>query len=119
MKTLTSNEKTQEIEAIFDFDYLSNIIEDYEVESEDGQARIRIVGNNVCITVYDVDRFEGNRTISFYMFKECPDVYKKIDASYREIIKNYSTNNDFYDMWNAIKTVMNDSYLITEEVFTS
>jgi hypothetical protein len=105
-------------EAIFNEETIYSLIEDYFVESnEDGEAKLTILPDkNIFIQIMDVDRVDGSRTITSFLFPDSNELYVRMDNAFRLSLKR-NTFNEFWEMWNAMLSVLEPEYLMTRETF--
>lgn len=105
-------------EEIFNEDIIHDLVDDYFIETnEDGEARLTTLSQDrIFIQVMDIDRIEGTRTISTFVFPESKELYLQMDKSFRNAVKlNYTT--DFKEMWNALMSVLDPEFLLAREIF--
>lgn len=106
-------------EDIFDDEVIATQVEAfYDETGEDGEAHLRTIGGNkLVLTMLEFERLEQERTVSVYIFPNQPEVYQEMDKEYRKILHENSSGSDFWDMWTAMKNVLDMNYLVTQEVF--
>lgn len=116
----TETTTATEVEAIFNDETVYDLADDLIVETnENSEAHlVSLPAGKMMLQTMDYDLMEKTRTVKTYIYDSSADVYAKMDIAYRNVVTTDLYISNYKAMWAAMLHILEESYLIADEVFS-